>query len=210
MDCPASLNLLRAAHHIDQQATLAVNALHCPATDALWQFFSERWIWSLIYAAVLFFLYRRLGWKRAAVVALACVLTVLACDQLGNFVKVRVGRLRPCWDLNMVDRGGLHILEGKGSRYGFYSAHAANAAGFALCSWLGFRCDRTHRYRTYGWLVFLWAFLVGISRVFVGKHFLGDVLAGFCVGLLIGWAMASAARCLIGRLSGSGSPRRIR
>ena len=28
--------------------------------------------------------------------------------------------------------------------------------------------------------------LIGLSRIFVGKHFLGDVLAGFAVGILLG------------------------
>ena len=39
------------------------------------------------------------------------------------------------------------------------------------------------------------AFVIGISRVFVGKHFVGDVLTGFCVGLLFGWLCALPA-CL--------------
>ena len=196
MEGAAGLNLLRQVHHIDQDVTLAVNALHCPATDFIWQVFSDRQVWFVLYAAVLVFLYRRLGWKRATVVVLACILTVAACDQLGNFTKEWVGRLRPCWDLNMTERG-LHILEGKGNLYGFYSAHAANAAGFAACSWLGFRNDRSRPYRKYACFIFPWSFLVGISRVFVGKHFLGDVLAGFCVGLLIGSLLAAAARLLI-------------
>ena len=65
MEGIASLNLLRQAHHIDQDVTLAINALHCPATDAVWQVFSNKEIWFVLYAAVLVFLYIRLGWKRA-------------------------------------------------------------------------------------------------------------------------------------------------
>ena len=99
----------------------------------------------------------------------------------------------------MVD-GGLHILEGKGNLYGFYSAHAANAMGFAACSFWGFRNDKRLRYRGYGWGIFIWALLVGMSRVFVGKHFFGDVMVGFAVGLLAGWLLAQLARLIIGRL----------
>ena len=200
MDSAASLTLLREAHHIDQDVTLAINALHCPVTDAIWQVFSNKQIWFVLYAVVLVMLYVRLGWKRATLVVLACVLTVTFCDQFSNFTKEYFARLRPCWDQNMV-QGGLHILEHKGRLYGFYSAHAANAAGFAVCSWQGLRQDRGRRYCGYAWFIFLWAFLVGISRVFVGKHFLGDVLVGFAVGLLAGWLFASLARLVTARLA---------
>ena len=102
--------------------------------------------------------------------------------------------MRPCWDLNMVSRG-LRVLEAKGGRYGFYSAHAANTAGFAVCSLKLFRTfDPGRRYRGYGWVAFVWSLMVGLSRVFVGKHFLGDVLTGFVVGIIIGYAMAELAR----------------
>jgi len=198
MEGIASLSLLRQAHHIDQDVTLAINALHCPATDAVWQLFSDKEVWFALYAVVLVFLYIRLGWKRATIVVLTCILTVVCCDQLSNFTKDYFARLRPCWDQNMV-QGGLHILEDKGNLYGFFSAHAANAMGFAACSYWGFRNDRTRRYRAYGWGIFIWAVLVGMSRVFVGKHFFGDVMVGFAVGLLAGWALARLGRLVIDR-----------
>ncbi|MCR4824677.1 MAG: phosphatase PAP2 family protein [Bacteroidales bacterium] len=198
MEGAAGLTLLREAHHIDQDVTLAINSLHAPFTDSVWQLFSNKEIWFVLYAAVLVFLYIRLGWKRATIVVLSCILTIVACDQFANFTKDFFERLRPCWDLNMVD-GGLHVLEDKGNLYGFYSAHAANAMGFAVCSYLGFRNDRSRRYRGYAWGIFPWALLVGLSRVFVGKHFLGDVLTGFFFGLLSGGILALLARWIIGK-----------
>ena len=63
-----------------------------------------------------------------------------------------------------------------------------------VCSWLGFRNDTRLRWRGYGWGICLWGFLVGLSRIFAGQHFLGDVLVGLLVGALAGWAMAALAR----------------
>lgn len=176
----------------DKNATLAINSLHCPVSDVVWQCFSDKLLWIPLYLAVLVFLFLRLGPRKALVVTLACVLTVLVCDQLANFTKEYFARFRPSWDDYMISNG-LHLLEDKGNMYGFYSAHAANALGFAVCSALGFRMDSRRSYRPYGICICAWGVLVGLSRVFVGKHFLGDVLVGFAVGALAGWAMASIA-----------------
>ena len=115
-------------------------------------------------------------------------------------MKDAVERLRPCWDLNMVN-GGLHILEGKGNLYGFYSAHAANCMGFAACSTICFKADGRRKYNLYASIAVVWAILVGMSRVFVGKHFFGDVCAGWLAGLIFGAAFAMLARFVMKRFS---------
>jgi len=193
------MSLLQQLHHIDQDVTLAINSLNSPVTDQIWMFFSAKVVWFPLYLAIAVFLFVRLGWKRAIFAVVACALTVVACDQVGNLVKDAVERLRPCWDLNMVN-GGLHILEDKGNLYGFYSAHAANAMGFAVCSSLCFKRDKAFRYNRYAIAVTIWAMLVGMSRVFVGKHFFGDVCAGFIAGILFGGILAALACKLMNRL----------
>ena len=187
-------------HHLDQEATLAVNSLSSPFTDGVWMLFSDRKVWYLLYAALALMLFVRMDWKKALVVLVSVALTVVACDQAANLVKYSVARLRPVWDNYMVS-GGLHRLEGRGSFYGFFSAHAANALGVAVAVVMGFRSgDKTRSYRGLAWIMYTWAVLVGLSRVFVGKHFLGDVTVGFCVGLLIGWIFGTLARWIIGKL----------
>lgn len=201
MDSAAAIGFWGTLEQADKAATLAVNSLHSPASDFVWLTFSDKEIWYPLYLAVLVFLLVRLGWKKALAVTLSCVLTIVICDQLANFTKDFFGRLRPCWDGQML-AAGLHEIGGKSEYYkfGFYSAHAANAAGFAVCSWLGFRNDRRLRWRGYGWGICIWAFLVGLSRIFAGQHFIGDVLTGFLVGVLAGWGMAALARLAIRRL----------
>ena len=99
----------------------------------------------------------------------------------------------------MLDNG-LNILDGYGGRYGFFSAHAANAFGFAISSLLIFKNDTRWTYRPYAWGIMIWAALVSLSRVFVGRHFLGDVLVGIAVGLLVGYIFA----LVYGRITSSG------
>lgn len=194
------MSFIHQLHLLDQDLTLAVNSLHCSFSDAVWVLFSDRKIWYLLYLALTVLLFRRLGWKRALVVMVSVILTVVACDQLANLVKYSVARLRPCWDNYMV-AGGLHRLEGKGSYYGFFSAHAANAFGIAASLVTGIRADRTRSYRLLGVLLYSWAALVSISRVFAGKHYLGDILVGTMAGLLVGYLLARLARWVIDKYS---------
>lgn len=184
---------------LDREATLALNGLGGSGfVDGLMVFASHKLTWIPLYIALIVFLFRRLGWKRALVFLAAVGLTFLACDQLSNLFKWGFERLRPCHHGGMVD-GGLRILEGKGGKYGFFSAHAANVFGVAWCVILAFRSDRGHRY---GWLtagMLFWAAWVSFSRVFVGRHFLGDVLVGIVIGTALGLAFGALARHLVRR-----------
>lgn len=193
------MDILKFLHHIDKDVTLAINSCNSPVTDEIWKLFSDVQIWYVLYLAVAVFFFVRLGWKKALAVLLSCILCVVLCDQFANVIKHSVCRLRPCQDADMLARG-LHILEDAGSRFGFFSAHAANTAGFAICSLSGFRNDSSRSYKVYGTAIFAWAVLVSISRVFVGKHFFGDVVVGFAIGLLFGWLCALLARAVIRRL----------
>lgn len=199
MEGVAEMTVLQYLRHLDQSLTLSINSMSSGFMDKVWMFFSEQVVWYPMYAVIAFFLFRKLGWKRGIICTVACALTVLACDQIGNVVKDAVERLRPCWDMNMVD-GGLRILEDKGGKYGFYSAHAANSLGFAVCSIVCFKNKSSLNVKAYSIGICIWAVLVGMSRVFVGKHFLGDVCAGFIAGAVFGYVIAKIASVFCKRL----------
>ena len=185
----------------DAEATLWINSIHSPASDAVWKVFSNVRIWFVLYALIIVLLIRRLGWKKGLVACGAAILTYLCCDPwFGEMVKYGVARLRPCWTQEMVD-GGLRLLEGRGHLYGFFSAHAATTMGFAVCTSTCLRrLDKTHKYTLYGVGMVTWSLLVGFSRVFAGKHYLGDVLVGFAAGLAFGLLLADLAVLLCKKL----------
>ena len=186
------MEIIASLEQADRSASLFINSLNSPLTDPVWQFFSNKLVWIPLYLAVLVFFFLKFGWKTALKCLAACVLTIVICDQFSNLIKDACARIRPCHDPWMVTHG-LHMLEGKGNLYGFFSAHAANAMGFALCSALCIKQGSGRKTTAYTVLIVIWVLLVGISRVFVGKHFLGDVLVGFGVGALVGWAVARLA-----------------
>lgn len=197
------MNIFQYLHHVDKDVTLVINSWNFPVTDFMWQIFSDKQIWYVFYIVIAFFIFRNLGWKKGLAVTLSIIMTIVCCDQLANLTKDYFQRLRPCMDGDMV-AGGLHILEGYSAKYcyGFYSAHAANSMGFAVCSADGFaKNDSSRNYRIYARIAVIWAILVGMSRVFVGKHFMGDVAVGFIVGTVFAKAWAALARYIIKKLS---------
>lgn len=188
-------------HEIDQLLTLEINSWNSFITDPVWQFFSAKLVWVPMYAAIIALLIWKLGWKRGLVVLGGALLTFVFCDQFANVVKAAVGRIRPLHDTFMVDNG-LHVLEGGGG-LSFFSAHAANALGLATCTFVAMKrillpprskcSDMPLWLKAYGIWMFIWAPLVAVSRIFVGKHYLGDVIVGSLVGILAGYAIARLA-----------------
>lgn len=184
-------------HRFDQDLTLTINSWHSPVTDPIWEFFSNIPVWIPMYALIIAFIIWRLGWKKGLIVTAGALLTFGFCDQFSNIIKDAVERLRPLNDEYMLING-LHVLE-NGGKYGFFSAHSANAFGLATSTLLGLRLDKRLKYRGYAAWMYSWAFLVAVSRVFVGKHYLGDIIVGAIVGAAAGFAFASLAGWIIRR-----------
>ena len=187
-------------HKADQLLTLEINSWNSFITDPVWAFFSEKIVWAPMYAAIIGLLIWKLGWKRGLIVLAAALLTFGFCDQFSNLVKHAVCRIRPLHDDFMVSHG-LNILE-QGGGYSFFSAHAANAFGLAFSSFTGMKlCLKTcpKWLKTYGGWMFFWAFMVAVSRIFVGKHYLGDVIVGIIIGSVAGYAFARIAHLIISR-----------
>lgn len=174
-------------HQLDQQITLTINSWHSAISDPIWAFFSDKIVWIPMYVAIIALLIWKLGWKKGLVVVAAAALTFAFCDQFSNVVKHAVGRIRPLKDEFML-ANGLHVLE-KGGGYSFFSAHAANAFGLACSTFAGFCAGYDKKpswLKAYGTWMFFWAAMVSISRIFVGKHYLGDVIVGSIVGSIGG------------------------
>lgn len=195
-------------HQLDQQITLTINSWNSAFTDPIWTFLSLKLVWAPLYAAIIALMIWKLGWKKGLIVVGGVLLTIGFCDQFANLIKHATARIRPVNDEWMVAHG-LNILEWGGG-FSFFSAHAANSFGIAGSSWFGLkncligsqntcrcRLSNENLCKYYAWIMFTWAALVGISRIFVGKHYLGDVIVGTIVGILggifFGWLASRIA-----------------
>ena len=185
-------------HKFDQNLTLEINSWDSPVTDPVWQFFSDIPVWIPMYVLIVACLIWRLGWKKGLIMTLAAVATFGFCDQFSNLIKDLVCRVRPLNDAYMLENG-LNVLEGASRSFSFFSAHSANAFGLATSTLIGFRLDKRLKYKGYATWMFFWASMVALSRIFVGKHYLGDILAGALIGAAAGFAFASIAKNIITR-----------
>ena len=100
-----AIGILAGLEQADRSASLFINSLNSPLSDLLWQFFSDKLVWIPLYLTVLVFFFLKLGWKSALKCLVACVLTILICDQFSNLIKDACTRLRPCHDPWMLSHG---------------------------------------------------------------------------------------------------------
>lgn len=199
--------MLERLNEIDTQITLFINSLSTPFTDQIWMTITNKWLWFPMYAIVIGVAFWRLGWKKGLLAVVTFALTILCVDQFANFIKdVVVCRLRPCNNPDVVARG-LHILEGVSEKYcyGFFSGHASNSFAFAVSSTMIFKMDTRlpkSIQRGYAAFIYTWAALASVSRIFVGKHYFGDVLVGAIAGAAIGYGITRLTIFLYDRYVG--------
>ncbi len=148
-------------------------------------------VYGVVPLAVLVVLLLSCGNARARILALAALLALLLTDQTASsLIKPIVHRTRPCFALP-----GLPALVAQAHSPSFPSSHAANNAAVATVAlaFLG---------RRFAWLVLVPA-VVGVSRVYLGVHYPGDVLAGWALGVATGLASAWFCEAVAARLGRS-------
>ena len=170
---------------IDSQLFLWLNGLHADWLDTVMVSITGMWPWIPLYILLAFLVIRQYRWK-SVWIFLAVGLVILCSDQLSAHVcKPLFHRLRPCFNPDL--EGLVHLPKGlPGGKYGFVSSHAANT--FAIASFLTAILRKS--YRSIGWWLYGWALISSYSRIYLGIHYPGDVLAGAALGILIGLIVA--------------------
>lgn len=130
------------------------------------------------------------GGRVTMTVVLGLALCIAASDLTCSVIKDSVGRVRPYQSLpgaRYMDSGNwetrpLDFEATKRTGSSFPSAHSSNAAAATLFLYAIFR-------RKTLWLIPL---VIGFSRVYLGKHFPMDVMAGWATGLAVAGAVVPA------------------
>jgi undecaprenyl-diphosphatase len=167
----------------EKEAFLWLNGCHTPFGNQFMWLFSGKIFWIPLAALFVFLLFyrNRKHWKETLLVLAAIALVITLCDQFASTLcKPFFARFRPTHHPEFINNVQT-VFGYRGGRFGFISGHAANAFGFATLTALIFK------YRFYSVMLFFWATINSYSRIYLGVHFISDIIPGMIAGLLFGW-----------------------
>ncbi len=170
-----------ALQQFDAGIFSAINGWHAAYFDSFMWLVTKIATWIPMILMLLYLLYFKKGWRKTVAVVLAIALVILIADQVSaSIIKPLVERARPSHNESL--QSTIHIVNGyRGGPFGFVSSHAANCFGIALLLAMIFKN------RLFTWTMVVWATLMCYSRIYLGVHYLGDIVCGAILGFLAAW-----------------------
>ena len=164
----------------DSSILLAVNGMHSSYFDTFMWLCSRKFEWIPFYLSILYVLFRNFNWRVVLYSLVAMGVVLLLTDAVSShFIRPVVARLRPSNLENPISEM-IHIVDNyRGGRYGFPSSHASNSWG--LVFFVGLLLRR----RVLTTFLVCWALLLCYSRLYLGVHYPGDLLAGMMLGAVV-------------------------
>lgn len=169
---------------IDQSLVLAINSMHSTFLDSFMWFLSGSYILFFLLPFVFYFLFKEYTSKQLVWIFAALLLTIVLTDQLSvHAFKEVFQRYRPSHNLLLKSQLHLHEYpDGSfygGGKFGFVSSHAANYFGVLTIMYALIRPIWVKI------ILFVISLLIIYSRVYLGVHYVSDVICGALLGFVL-------------------------
>ena len=169
--------LIQSLADADQTSFLFLNSFHSSFWDYFMTVYTGKFIWVPMYVSILYVLLRNYDWKTVLFCLIAIALTITFADQIcATVIRPIVERPRPSNPASPIADLVYIVNDRRGGGYGFPSCHASNSFGLAFFLILLFRKQ---------WLslfICCWAIVNCYTRIYLGLHYPGDLIAGMFVG----------------------------
>jgi undecaprenyl-diphosphatase len=177
------MNLQDEIKNLDYKVFSTINGdWHNSFFDTVLPFLRQSYLWIPFYFFLAIFVplnFKKSGWYWSLFFLLSAMLSDYVSSTM---VKGTFLRLRPCQDSSLM--GHIRLLVSFcPSNSSFTSSHAVNHFSVAMFIFTTFK----KVFSKWWALLFLWAFIISYTQIYVGIHFPGDIVGGAVLGLILGF-----------------------